>query len=497
MSDNIIEGTDKLFALLSILYTTMIRHGYECKELNTVTLVPIPKDKRKSLSNSDNYRAIAPNNVLIKLFDYIILDKFGDVFETNSSQFAYKSGFSPTMCSFLASEAIQYYINGGSSVYAVLLDCSKAFDVVKYDRLFNSLLKRNMCPLIIKLILNLYTNSLYCVKWNGETSETFKVRNGVKQGGVISPFLFTLFLDDLIKEIKESKMGCYIGDKCASIFVFADDILLLCPTRSSAQKLLDMCHNFAISVGLKFNAGKCKFIVFGVKHDVNIIIRMGTEQLKCVDEEYHVGHLLSCNRYIIDHRDIISGLYVKTNCLARTLGNIGVDAKRVLFKAQCCSLFGIEVMDINKEQFNQIQVKWRKCIRYILGLHPRTHNSLIPHIIESPSVEHQIYSRMLCFFSKGLQHDDKFIAFFFRNCMAGLYSYMSKNIYNILNRLGLSSNDLFIYSQAKLKRLCKSGIEEDWRVSMIKELLLCRDGLLECNISRLEIIELLNYLCTN
>ena len=130
-------------------------------------------------------------------------------------------------------------------------------------------------------------------------------------------------------------------------------------------------------------------------------------------------------------------------------------------------------------------IKWRKCIRYILGLHPRTINFLIPHIIESPSVEHQIYSRMLCFFSKGLQHDDEYIAFFFRNCMSGLYSYMSKNIYNILNRVGLSSNNLFTDSQAKLKRLCKPVLEEDWRVNMTKELLLCRDGLLECNISKL------------
>ena len=47
----------------------MIKHGFSSDTLNTVTLVPIPKDKRKSLSDSDNYRAIAPNNVVIKLLD--------------------------------------------------------------------------------------------------------------------------------------------------------------------------------------------------------------------------------------------------------------------------------------------------------------------------------------------------------------------------------------------------------------------------------------------
>ena len=116
MSDSFIHGTDKLFVLLSLLYTFMIRHGYDHKVINTVTLVPIPKDKRKSLSDSDNYRAIAPNNVLMKLLDYIILKRFGYVFQTSDSQFAYKPEFSPTMCSFIASETIQYYTSGGNNV---------------------------------------------------------------------------------------------------------------------------------------------------------------------------------------------------------------------------------------------------------------------------------------------------------------------------------------------------------------------------------------------
>ena len=234
MSDCLIHGSDRLFVVLSFMYTIMIKHGYESETINTVKLVPIPKDKRKSLSDSENYRAIGPNNVIMKLFDYIVLNKFDYVFETSSSQFAYKAGFSPTLCSFMATETIQYYLNGGSAVYAVLLDCSKAFDVVRYDKLFSTLIKRNLCPLVIRMILNLYCNALYCVKWNGVTSDSFRISNGVKQGGVSSPLLFTISLESLVERIKRSRVGCYIGDKCACIFVYADDIILLCPTRSAA-----------------------------------------------------------------------------------------------------------------------------------------------------------------------------------------------------------------------------------------------------------------------
>ena len=498
MSDSLIHGTDKLFVLLSVLYTIMIRHGYDDKVLNTVTLVPIPKDKKKSLSNSDNYRAIAPNNVLMKLLDYIILKRFGYAFQTSDSQFAYKPEFSPSMCSYIASETIQYYMRGGHNVYAVLLDCSKAFDVVRYDELFHALISRGMCHLVARLILNLYTTTVYCVRWNGVLSETFNISNGVKQGGVTSPFLFTICMEALITKIKSHKIGCYVGDRNAAIFVFADDILLLCPTRSSAQKLLDECYDFAEEVGLKFNAGKCKVIVYGNNRNLDVQLKMGEENLKIVNEEYHIGHLLtdSKNGPMIDHKDTISGIGSKTNCLVRTFPNIGTDAKSVLFNAQCCNLFGIELIDINNKQFDSICIKWRKCVRYVLNISPRTHNDFLPMLIESPSIQYQIYSRILSFFYKGYHHKSSYVSFFFRNSLVSLSSYMSRNVYNIANRINTNFCEIIRRPLSWVKNKCKPKLEYDWRINMIKELLSCRDGTLQCNLSKLEIVELMNTICT-
>ena len=157
------------------------------------------------MSDSENYRAIAPNGVVVKLLDYIILEFFSDIFSTSDHQFAYKSGFSTTLCTYMAIETIQYYRRAGSAVYATLLDATKAFDLIRYDKLFSALIKRKMCPIIIRLLLNLYMNSQYCVSYNNNTSDKFKVRNGVKQGGVMSTFLFSLGMEDLIGKIIENK----------------------------------------------------------------------------------------------------------------------------------------------------------------------------------------------------------------------------------------------------------------------------------------------------
>lgn len=82
---------------------------------------------------------------------------------------------------FLSSHrTIQYYYQTrGSNEYMLLLDAIKAFDGVKYSKLFNLFIERNICPLIVRLVLNMYLSSTAVVSWNGVNSDEFKLCNGV------------------------------------------------------------------------------------------------------------------------------------------------------------------------------------------------------------------------------------------------------------------------------------------------------------------------------
>ena len=64
----------------------------------------------------------------------------------------------------------------------------------------------------------------------------------MRQGGVLSPFLFAIFVDDVVKKVQSVNTGCYVSHVCTSIFLYADDILLLAPSVSSLQKLLSACE---------------------------------------------------------------------------------------------------------------------------------------------------------------------------------------------------------------------------------------------------------------
>ena len=90
------------------------------------------------------------------------------------------------------------YVNG-SPVYLCFLDASKAFDRVHHNLLFDKLMKRNVPHIIVRLLLFWYTSQTFVVRWCSVFSESFTVSNGVRQGSILSPTLFNVYIDCLSK----------------------------------------------------------------------------------------------------------------------------------------------------------------------------------------------------------------------------------------------------------------------------------------------------------
>ena len=235
----------------------MLSHGNVPRSMLLSSITPIPKNQRKSLNESDNYRGISLSSVIGKVLDWVVIHTCSGALQTTDHQFDFKPGHSTTQCTFVVDEeVVQYYLNGGSRVYAILLDASQAFDRVHFIKMFKLLLDRGLCPLVCRLLVKLYTQQSARLKWGGAISDEFKVSNGVKQGGVLSPILFGVYMDELFKCLRSSQAGCHVGQRFMCAFGYADDVILLAPTKHSMHTMLDKCMLFFGISGEIKSAGK-------------------------------------------------------------------------------------------------------------------------------------------------------------------------------------------------------------------------------------------------
>ena len=207
-----------------------------------------------------NYRGIALSSLLAKLFDHCITGNQYDSLRSDDLQFAYKSKISAIHCVNSVNETVKYYINNSGKAYVCTMDASKAFDRVNLLTLFKKLFKRNTCSLFLRFFIYSYCNQKMHIKWNAAISCSFDTSNGIKQGGVLSPLLFNVYLDEPILLLWEQGVGCHMNDMFVDAFCYADDVTLLAPTGMALNAMLDTCTRFADTHNLLFNSSKTKYM---------------------------------------------------------------------------------------------------------------------------------------------------------------------------------------------------------------------------------------------
>jgi len=97
----------------------------------------------------------------------------------------------------------------------------------------------------------MYTDQQIRVLWNGEKSNCFYVKNGVKQGAIVSHILFCVYLDMLLTKLKKADLGCFIGTWFAAALAYGDDLILIAPSARAMRAMLAICDKLATNIALR------------------------------------------------------------------------------------------------------------------------------------------------------------------------------------------------------------------------------------------------------
>ena len=329
--------------MLSVCFTCMFTHGYLPKDMLSIVLIPILKDKAGNLSSKDNYRPVALASITSKVLEVVILRRIEGLLETCGNQFGFKRKHGTDMCIYVLKELVHRYKSLGSKMYLCFLDASKAFDRVNHSSLFVKLRNRGVPEYIVRLLAFWYKQQNMFIRWGNVISESFRVSNGVRQGSILSPYLFNIYMNDLSKILNTCKVDCLAGSQRVNHLMYAaDDLVLLSPSSKGLSELLHWCQCYGIQADIKYNGKKSVVMICNPTkdkpgHEPNFVLN--NDVLPVKSKVKYLGHIISDT--LADDEDMARqrrSLYVQGNVISRRFAMCSPTVKTMLFRTYCTSM---------------------------------------------------------------------------------------------------------------------------------------------------------------
>ena len=253
-----------------------------------------------------------------------------------------------------------------------LLDCTMAFDKCRFDILFKKLLTRNLPPVVLRVLIYVYQEQYAWVKWGTERSQLFGIQNGTRQGSVLSPALFSVYMDELLLRLRKSGVGCHVGGVFAGAVGYADDLLLLAPSRSGMQTMLRICEQYAAETNLEFSThpdvekskSKCIFMTGHMKESKPVNLQLYGVDLPFVKSANHLGHQLSetCTMDL-DIRSRRAGFIGDATEVREMFGFAQPNQIIRAVKTYCCSMHNCMTWSLYSNMANQFYNCWSTCVK--------------------------------------------------------------------------------------------------------------------------------------
>src|SRR2546425_829248 len=260
--------------IMTRLINKIYQSGSIPEDFRKSIFVPIPKVSKAQ--ECSDFRTIALISHASKVLLHVIKRRITPIIERQlgDSQMGFRKGKGTRDAIFqlrMISERItqmnkEKEIQGKMTtkkkkIYLCFVDYQKAFDRVRHDRLVEVMGKAGIPDLERRLIINLYWRQHAGVRWDGEVSSEVDVERGVRQCCVISPILFNLYSEYMIKEAMENVEGIKFNGINITDLRYADDAVLVADKRKKMQKMIDRLDKTCKAYGVEINVKKTKVMI--------------------------------------------------------------------------------------------------------------------------------------------------------------------------------------------------------------------------------------------
>ena len=351
------------------LMNSMLRHALVPIQFKRGTIVPIVKDHHGDCGSLDNYRGITLSPIISKAFEHAMRSIFAPYLITSNFQFGYKKKSSTIHALFTLKETINFYTDRGSNVFCAFLDASKAFDRLVHDGLFLKLLERGAPMILVNIIMYWYSELSCRVRWDNTFSEWFPVLAGVRQGGILSPDFYCIYVDDMITGLMGTKIGCQIHDILVSALGYADDMALISPSLRGLQKLLRHCEHYCKEWDICLNPKKSRCMYFGQRRLKLCKLQLNGNLVEWAEKWTYLGiDLVSHKRFNCCIDSKLRKFYRSLNSILRVGGKSNDLIMLHLLEAHCIPIltYGIEVIFVSdRNKRRQLRVAYNSVFRRI------------------------------------------------------------------------------------------------------------------------------------
>lgn len=383
---------------LTMFFNSCLIHNYVPKKMLEGVIRPIPKDRLGNMRSSVNYREVMVSSNIFKVFEYCLLPQLKKYIKLSCHQFGYRQQTSTLMATALLKETVNRYLNENSNVFACFLDLSKAFERVCHKILINKLYDNNVPDFLVNILKTILINGTARVNFNDCFTDKWKLSRGVRQGGVLSAFLFIFYIDEILFKVFNIQTGCNIGITRVNILAYADDIVLISPSRSGLQLLLNEIFNLLNNLRLILNVNKTVAMIFSKKKVLNApLFLIGNDPITFVNEFKYLGVILTHN--ICDTNDMkrsASSFNKSTGYVIRKFKNVNLDILLSLFDSFCLHMYGCELWYNRRGSlttFKHNSIFYHAALKKILNVPKYFSNHIVCSVLNMMTFEHFINFR--------------------------------------------------------------------------------------------------------